>query len=40
MREARIGTPSSHGCIRLTNDDMIDAYQRIPKDAPVLITEF
>ncbi len=38
--EARIGTPSSHGCIRLTNDDMIDAYLRIPKDAPVLITEF
>ncbi|MCH7909582.1 MAG: L,D-transpeptidase family protein [Candidatus Hydrogenedentes bacterium] len=38
--EARIGTPSSHGCIRLTNDDIIDAYQNIPEDTLVLITEF
>ena len=38
--EARIGTPSSHGCIRLTNDDVIDAFHNIPKDTLVLITEF
>lgn len=36
--EARIGIPSSHGCIRLTNDDVIDAYSRIPKGTFVLIT--
>ncbi|MCH8203612.1 MAG: L,D-transpeptidase family protein, partial [Candidatus Hydrogenedentes bacterium] len=38
--EARVGTPSSHGCIRLTNDDVIDAFRHIPKNTPVLITEF
>jgi lipoprotein-anchoring transpeptidase ErfK/SrfK len=37
--EDRIGTPASHGCIRLTNDDVIAAYERIPLEAPVLITE-
>ncbi|MFP4171824.1 MAG: family 78 glycoside hydrolase catalytic domain [Candidatus Hydrogenedentota bacterium] len=34
-----IGTPSSKGCIRLTNDDAITAHQRIPLGTPVLITE-
>ena len=38
--EARIGTPSSHGCIRLTNDDVIEAFRHIPEDTLVLITEF
>jgi lipoprotein-anchoring transpeptidase ErfK/SrfK len=37
--EARIGTPISHGCIRLRNDDAIQAYNRIPENTPVLITE-
>ncbi len=37
--EAKIGTPSSHGCVRLRNDDMIVAYNLIPKGARVLITE-
>lgn len=37
--EARIGTPTSHGCIRLTNDDVIEAFDLIPQGAPVLITE-
>lgn len=37
--EAGIGTPTSHGCIRLTNDDAITAYQIIPLNTPVLITE-
>lgn len=36
--EARIGTPSSHGCIRLRNDDVIKAFSTIPEGAPVLIT--
>ena len=37
--EAKIGTPSSHGCIRLRNDDVIEAYKLIPANARVLITE-
>ncbi|HOZ45516.1 MAG TPA: family 78 glycoside hydrolase catalytic domain [Candidatus Hydrogenedentes bacterium] len=37
--ESAIGTPVSHGCIRLTNDDVIEAFKRIPQGAPVLITE-
>lgn len=37
--EAIIGTPSSHGCIRMLNDDVIAAYARIPDGTPVLITE-
>ncbi len=37
--EGRLGTPSSHGCIRLSNDNVIQAYNIIPKGAFVLITE-
>jgi len=37
--EARIGTPVSHGCIRLRNEDVITAFDRIPKDTPLLISE-
>jgi hypothetical protein len=36
--EEVIGTPSSHGCIRLLNDDVITAYDQIPLETPVLIT--
>ena len=36
--EARIGTPSSHGCIRLRNDDVIAAFNQIPEGAPVYIS--
>jgi len=37
--EIRIGQPVSHGCVRLRNDDVIAAYDRIPAGAFVLITE-
>jgi L,D-transpeptidase YbiS len=37
--ESRIGTPSSHGCVRLRNDDVITAYDLIPAGTPVLISE-
>lgn len=37
--EERIGTPSSHGCVRLRNDDVIEVYELIPLNARVLITE-
>ncbi len=37
--EAEIGTPSSHGCIRMYNDDVIEIYDMLPLGTPVLITE-
>ena len=37
--EEKIGTPSSHGCVRLRNADVIEAFDLIPENAPVLITE-
>ncbi len=37
--EERIGTPVSHGCIRLLNDDVIQAFEQLPEGTPVLITE-
>ncbi|GLS30748.1 L,D-transpeptidase catalytic domain [Mesorhizobium albiziae] len=32
-----IGTAVSNGCIRLTNEDIIDLYDRTPLDTPVLV---
>jgi alpha-L-rhamnosidase len=37
--EDKIGTPSSHGCIRLRNDDALAAFDKIPLGTPVLISE-
>ncbi len=37
--EAAIGTPSSQGCVRLRNDDIIALYELVPEGAKVLITE-
>jgi len=37
--EARIGLPVSHGCVRLTNADVVAAFDRIPQGTLVLITE-
>lgn len=37
--EDKIGTPASHGCIRLLNDDVIAAYEMLPVETRVLITE-
>lgn len=37
--EERIGTPSSHGCVRLLNDDVITAFSKIPQGTPVFISE-
>jgi hypothetical protein len=36
--EDRIGQPASHGCVRLTNDDVLVAFAEIPDGTPVLIT--
>lgn len=38
MDEASVGgPPSSHGCIRMRNDDVIDLFARTPVHTPVLI---
>ena len=37
--EEDIGTPASMGCVRLLNDDVIEAYELLPVDTRVLITE-
>lgn len=37
--EGQIGQPSSHGCIRLLNTDVIDLFDRVSEGTLVLITE-
>ena len=37
--EDRIGTPDSHGCIRMRNADVIELFKLIDEGTPVLITE-
>lgn len=37
--EDRIGTPASHGCIRMTNADMLDLFNRVQPGWKVLIHE-
>lgn len=37
--EEQIGTPTSHGCVRLTNDNVIEVYELLPVGTLVLITE-
>lgn len=37
--EEKIGTPSSHGCVRLRNTDVVQAFDLIPEGTRVLITE-
>jgi lipoprotein-anchoring transpeptidase ErfK/SrfK len=36
-REDLIGTPASHGCIRLRNADMAEVFDLVPEGARVLI---
>jgi hypothetical protein len=35
--EGRIGTPASHGCVRMRNQDVIDLFARVPVHTPVVI---
>lgn len=35
--EAALGTPASHGCVRMMNDDVIDLYNRVPVGTPMVI---
>lgn len=32
-----IGSPASNGCFRLTNDDILDLYERVPLGAEVVV---
>jgi len=33
------GSPTSHGCIKMRNDDVIDLFDRVPVGTRVIITE-
>ena len=35
--EALLGTPASHGCIRMSNADVVECFDRIPEGTPVEI---
>lgn len=37
--EGRIGTPASHGCIRMRNQDVISLFARVPLHSLVVITD-
>lgn len=37
--EGRLGTPASHGCIRMNNRDVVEVFERIAEDTLVLITQ-
>ena len=36
-QEHLIGTPASHGCVRLANADVIDLFERVDEGTPVTI---
>jgi len=36
--EASIGSPASHGCIRLANDDIIELFNLVPTGTPLVIS--
>lgn len=37
--EAALGTPASHGCIRMGNDDIVELFERVPAFTEVEIAE-
>jgi lipoprotein-anchoring transpeptidase ErfK/SrfK len=37
--ETSLGKPSSHGCIRMGNRDIVTLFDRVPVGTPVLISE-
>lgn len=37
--EGRLGTPASHGCIRMSNRDVVDLYSRVGVDTLVVIAQ-
>jgi lipoprotein-anchoring transpeptidase ErfK/SrfK len=37
--EDKIGQPASHGCIRMRNEDVIELFDLVDEDTPVVIRE-
>ncbi len=37
--ESLLGTPASHGCVRLGNDDVIELFNEVPVGTEVVISE-
>ena len=37
--EDKIGTPDSHGCIRMRNDDVVELFDLVAEGTPVTIRE-
>jgi lipoprotein-anchoring transpeptidase ErfK/SrfK len=37
--EDKVGTPASHGCIRMRNADVIELFQLVDETTPVVISE-
>jgi lipoprotein-anchoring transpeptidase ErfK/SrfK len=37
--EDKIGTPASHGCIRMRNSDVVELFELVNEDAQVIIDE-
>ena len=35
--ESKLGTPASHGCVRLANADVVDLYDRVEEGTEVVI---
>ncbi|HEX2748401.1 MAG TPA: L,D-transpeptidase, partial [Verrucomicrobiales bacterium] len=38
-QEELIGTPASHGCIRLTNADVVDLFERVGEGVEVEVSK-
>jgi lipoprotein-anchoring transpeptidase ErfK/SrfK len=36
-QEASLGTPASHGCVRMSNTDIVECFDEIPEGTPVEI---
>lgn len=34
-----LGSPASHGCVRMSSEDVLDLYERTPTGTPLTITE-
>ncbi len=35
--ESKLGTPASHGCVRMSNADVIDLFSQVQSGTPVVI---
>jgi lipoprotein-anchoring transpeptidase ErfK/SrfK len=37
--ESRLGSPASHGCVRIANRDIVELYDLVPLGTPVEISD-